>query len=96
MRRDLGGRTVEDEGFEVMGENARAVRLLLALETQWDSIGLSTMASARVVRTKLNYAVIEPTARMAGLGEVTPDDFHRLKFLEGVALTAWAEEAKRQ
>ena len=94
MREDFDGRTARDV-FDVMGENVRAVRLLLALQTQWVAVGVGTMATARVIKTGLNYLAIEPAARFTDLGEVTPDDFARLRILEAEALAAWREEAAR-
>ncbi|MFN3582618.1 DUF1799 domain-containing protein [Phenylobacterium sp.] len=95
MRRDLGDRTA-DALLDVMPENERAVRLLLALQTQWQAVALSTMSTARLVRMGLNYLAVEPAARMSGLGEVTADDFERLRVLEAAALEAWGEEARRK
>lgn len=65
--------------------------LLLATQTQWHMLSLATLSSASVVRTGLNYAAIEPAARMAGI-DVTPDVFSRLRILESEALVAWSQE----
>lgn len=77
--------SMPDTGFAVHPANETAVRLFLALATQWRCQSLSTMARAVVVRTGLDYAAIEPTARMAGL-DLVDDDFARLRLLEAEAL----------
>lgn len=79
-----------DEGFAVHPDNETAVRLFLALATQWRSQSLSTMTRAALIRTGLDYAAIEPTARMTRL-ELSADDFGRLRIMEAEALTAWRE-----
>lgn len=83
-----------DEGLAIHPDNGPAVRLLLACQTQWRTVALSTMERAEIRRTGLDYAAVEPTARMAGL-EITPDGFARLRVLEAEAIKAWAEEARR-
>lgn len=83
-----------DEGLAIHPDNGVAVRLLLACQTQWRTLAISTMASAEIRRTGLDYAAVEPAARMAGLTPTT-DDFTRLRILEAESLTAWAEEARR-
>ena len=82
---------VEDPVFLVHPENVVAVKLFAALMTQWNVVPLSTMASARIIRTGLNYAAIEPAARMEGL-VMAPDDFLRLRRMEHVAIKAWSEQ----
>lgn len=83
-----------DTGLAIHPENGAAVRLLLALQTQWKVVVLSTMERSELRRTGLDYAAIEPTARMSGL-EISDDVFLRLRVLESTALNAWAEEQKR-
>lgn len=78
--------------FRVHPHNIRAVRLLLAMASQWDAAPLSTMSKAQIIRTGLKYGVLETTARLKGLGELTPDDFARLQILEAECLAAWSEQ----
>lgn len=84
-----------DEGLSIHPDNEVAVRMLLALQTQWQWVGLSTMQRAELRRTGLNYLAIKPTAKLSGV-KVRPDDFTRLRILEAECLNAWAEEAKRR
>lgn len=86
--------SMPDEGFSVHPDNHTAVRLFLAMATQWRCQSLSTMARAVVVRTGLDYAALEPTARMAGLS-LGDDDFARLRLMEGEALVAWREASEQ-
>lgn len=81
------------QALVVHPDNGTAVRLFLALLTQWRTAALSTMASARILRTGLDYAVVETTARLAGLDLRLPDDFARLRIMEAEAIAAWADEA---
>lgn len=78
----------------VFAENVLAVRLFMALSTQWRMTSLSTMSSAQLIQTGLDYQVVETTARLSGLGEIAPDDFHRLQIMEAEALAAWREDRK--
>ncbi len=80
--------------YDVLHANVPAVRLFQALQTQWRTEALSTLGAARVVRTGLDYAAIEPTGRMMAL-EVDADAFSRLQVLEIHALNAWAEQVTR-
>lgn len=48
------------------------------------------MSSARIIRTGLDYAAVEPAARMAGL-KVGPKTFASLRILEAEARAVWAE-----
>lgn len=92
-RGDLEHMAPLEETFEVMAENATAVRLFLALRTQWRTLALSTMSKAIVVQTGLDYAVIKPTADLKGL-ELVEGDFDRLQIMEAEAIRAFAEEAR--
>ena len=83
-----------DAGMAIHPDNVTALRWLLAVQTQWRSAVLSTMSSARLIRTGLDYAALEPAARLAGL-EPGPDDFVRLRALEVEVLSVWAEEQTR-
>jgi len=77
--------------FDVHPDNVLAVRLLLAMQTQWNTIAASTWSSAFAVATGLKYEVLETTARLSGLGEISPDDFLRVRVLEAEILGAWSE-----
>lgn len=79
--------------FQILPANEAAVRLFQALQTQWRTTAISTMAKALVIRTGLEYAAIEPTARMAGL-QLEGDDFIRLRVMETAALNAFYDEAR--
>lgn len=82
--------SLPDTGFAVHPDNEVAVRVFLAMGTQWRVAPLSTMAKAILLRTGLDYAALEPTARMAG--HVLDDiDFARIRVMEGEAITAWSE-----
>jgi Phage related hypothetical protein (DUF1799) len=90
---DLMAQRRAPDAFAVHPHNVFAVRLFLAMQTQWDRMALSTMSSARIITTNLKYEVLETTARMAGLGEISADDFIRIRNMEIDALKAWAEAA---
>jgi len=77
--------------FDVHPDNVFAVRLILAMQTQWNSLAASTWSSAIAVATGLKYEVLETTARLSGLGEISPDDFLRVRILEAEILSTWAE-----
>lgn len=70
--------------FEVMPENWDAMRLFLAMETQWRRAGMTGVA------TGLDYAVLPAVAGFHGL-TLDADLFARLRILEGAALAAMAE-----
>lgn len=53
-----------DRPFQVWPENWKAVQLFLALSTQWRLVSLSTMASARILQTGLDYSAVEPVMRL--------------------------------
>lgn len=82
--------SLPDSGFAVHPDNGTAVRVFLAMATQWRIAPLSTMTKAVMIRTGLDYAALEPTARMAGhaLGDI---DFARIRVMESEAITAWSE-----
>lgn len=91
LRAALAPQAEVKEAFVVEAENATAVRLLIALQTQWRTKALSTWSSAQLVRTGLDYGVVEITARCSGL-DLSVDDFTRLRIAEAECLDAWAEE----
>jgi hypothetical protein len=80
-----------EEAFHVHPDNHLVVRLMLAMQTQWEQTPLSTMSKAILVRTRLIYDGIEQIARLSGLGEISPADFRRVQLFEATALAAWAE-----
>jgi hypothetical protein len=82
---------VEDVVLEIFPENAGAVRLFLKLATQWRTEALSTLGSATIIRTGLDYGVVEPTARMSGLA-MDEGLLGQLQVLEAAALSAWSKE----
>ncbi|PZR32295.1 DUF1799 domain-containing protein [Caulobacter segnis] len=77
--------------FLVHPDNILAVRLLLAMQTQWTIPYASTWTKSVPMPTGLKYEVLETTARLAGLGEISPDDFMRLRILEAEVLNTWSE-----
>lgn len=87
-------RATGETALAIHPDNVVAVRWLLATQTQWRWVSLSTMQRAELRRTGLDYPAVEVTARQRGL-ETTPDDFARLQVLEAHCLTAWAEEVAR-
>lgn len=84
------GPAVQDEAFLVHPVNVPAVRLFLAMQTQWREA--ATMAG--VFRRGLDYGALKDTAELAGLAPIEPDDFTRLRILEVEALNAWAEQRR--
>lgn len=90
-RADLMAQRRAPEAFLVHPDNVSAVRLFVAMQTQWSWVALSTMASAQMRRTGLKYESLETTARLMGVGEISPDDFARVRILEIEALEAWAK-----
>lgn len=82
-------------GFPVHPDNIVAVRLGLAMATQWNTTSLSTLGKARIVRTGLKYEVLEPVARMEGMSlPLSTDDFRRVRIFEVECLVAWNEAAR--
>lgn len=53
-----------DRPFEVWPENWAAVQVFLSLSTQWRLLSLSTIASARIIQTGLDYSAVEPVMRL--------------------------------
>ena len=84
-----------EEHFTVHPDNAVALRLFIALQTQWRTASLSTMGKAQVIRTGLDYGVVASTAQFEEL-QVGRDDFGRLRTLEYEALDAWAHSRARE
>lgn len=90
-RADLQTMPVAPSDYDVHPDNALAVRLFLALQTQWHWVALSTMTSAQIRAMGLKYEVLEITARLESLGEICTDDFRRIRIMEAEAMNAWSE-----
>lgn len=75
------GRTARpvDTRLGIWPENWPAVRLFVALSTQWRRAGMTG------ARTGLDYAAIAPTAALTGI-ETDPETMQRLQFMEGEVL----------
>ncbi len=83
-----------DEPIPVHPLNRAPLRLLLASATQWRVTALSTIGGAQVVRTGLDYGVLDRIAALEGLPAIEPDVFRRLRLMEAECLAAW-QEARR-
>ncbi len=82
-RAALAAAPVRDDAIEIAAEDADAVRLFLALSTQWR---FHPMVGARL---GIDYGAIRPTAEAMGLA-MTPALFADLQTMEGAALAALA------
>jgi hypothetical protein len=71
----------------VYPENWPAVQVFLALATQWRVVAMSTMTTARLIQTGLDYTAIEPVMRLFG---VKPKRraaiFQKVRAMEAAAL----------
>ena len=76
--------------FLVHPDNVNAVKLFIAMSTQWNAVALTTLERAEIRRTGLRYEVLDRVARGAGIAE-QDGDFDRLQLMEAEALLAWAE-----
>ncbi len=72
---------------EVLKGNWQTVRLFYALSSQWTHTGFGH-------RVGINYASIEPTARMMEV-EMTAEVFRGLQVMEDAAMAAIAERVER-
>lgn len=81
---------VRDEPFLVHHVNVKAVKLFIAMQTQWREVA----TTAGLFRRGLDYGVIKDVAEFEELGPVGRDDFTRLRVLEVEALNAWAEQRR--
>jgi len=88
-------RSIRLEPFRPHPANLAAVRLFLALQTQWRGVALSTMTEARLLRTGLDYGVVRETAELEQLALSLPDDFRRIRIMEAEAMDAWSQQARR-
>lgn len=91
----------EEDSYEIEAVNAAAVRLFIALQSQWRVVVLSNWSRAEIRRVGLDYAAIEPTARLLGIEvgtptDADPGDFARLRLMEHEALIVWSQEAVRR
>ena len=80
-----------DTALPVHPDNRQPLRLLIAMSSQWRTANLSTMTSAQVIRTGLDYTALTQTAELAGLAPIPTEAFLRLQLMEAEALAAWAE-----
>lgn len=76
-------RTRSEEDIELCPDEADAAALFFALNTQWRRHPMSG------TRLGLDYAAIEPTARMLEI-KMTPQLLTDLRDMEGAALDTWA------
>lgn len=83
--------TARSPVFPVHRDNVTAIRLFLAMSTQWNVLSISTLSHAQVRRIGLRYEVLETVARGRGF-QLGDRDFERIQLLETTALNAWAEE----
>ncbi|QNB12780.1 DUF1799 domain-containing protein [Paraburkholderia tropica] len=90
---DAARKQAAPAAFEVYAENWDAVQLFEALSTQWRAVAFGTMASARIVHMGLDYAAIEPVARLIGIGKRRrPAVFQQLRVMEDAALAVLLAE----
>lgn len=87
---------VHDDGtFAVHWSNVTAVKWFSAMRTQWRVTGLSTLSSARLLRTGLDYGAARDTAHLCGL-EPEAEDFDKLRVLEAEALIIHTEQLAQE
>ena len=72
-------------------DNIKPLQLFTALQTQWRTEAMSTMSSARIIKTGLDYTAIPPTARMVEI-KLDKTLFADLRLMEATALKLWSEE----
>jgi hypothetical protein len=78
-----------DQPIELGPDEQEPVLLFLALGTQWRRAGLAGE------RAGLDYAAVEPTARMMEV-KMTPRLLADLRMMEQEALIVFAEQARRR
>ena len=72
---------------QVYPENWPAVEVFLALATQWRVVALSTLASARLVQTGLDYTAVESVMRLFGIRpKRRAAIFRKVRAMESAAL----------
>lgn len=84
-------RSVEPDVFHIHHDNADIFRLFRACGTQWRHAVLSTMGSARIVHTGLDYTAAAQVARLMAVA-LTPADFADLQLMEASAISAAAKK----
>ncbi len=90
-RADMQTAPIAPSAYDVHPDNVFAVRLFLAMQSQWHWVPLSTWSTAQIRAMGLKYEVLELTARLEDLGEIATDDFRRIRFMEAEAMHAWSE-----
>lgn len=80
-------KVTRDEAFLVHPINIPAVKVFLAMQTQWREVGTMT----RVLRRGLDYSVLPIVTAGEGLEPLAGDDFRRFRILEVEAMNAWSE-----
>lgn len=81
--------------FVVHPDNRAALRLFMAMASQWRNAALTTQTQSIVVRTGLDYGVLNTVADLEGLAPIERGVFHRLRLIEAEALAAWREDRER-
>ena len=56
-----------ETAFEVYPENWEAVRVFVAMTTQWRMTGIAGFGGASMLHTGLDYSALEPVFRMLGV-----------------------------
>ncbi|MEX3951976.1 DUF1799 domain-containing protein [Paraburkholderia sp. EG287B] len=84
---DSARERARESDFEVYPDNWETVQVFLALGTQWRAIAVSTMASARVLQTGIDYGAIDPVFRLLGVARKRRAAvFEKLRVMEEAAL----------
>lgn len=83
------------DSFAVHPANVAPFKLFIAMASQWRNAALTTPTQSMVVRTGLDYGVLDQTRKLAGLAKLTPAEFQRLQLLEAEALAAWREDREQ-
>lgn len=78
---------VREGAFLVHPANVPAVKVFLAMQTQWREVGTMN----RILRRGLDYGVLPIVAAAEGVAPLEGADFRRLQILEVEALNAWHE-----
>jgi hypothetical protein len=75
----------------IAGPNVRAVKMLLAMGSQWNAVAMAGLSKGVMIRTGLRYEALDVVERKTGL-ELSSDDFGRLRLLEAECVAAWQDE----
>lgn len=73
--------------MQILPEGADALKLFLALGTQWRFAGMDGQPVG------LDYAAVEPAAKAIGV-ELTPERFADLRAMEAAALAAYRSRCR--